>query len=202
MPLPSVQQSIDRRIAEGRERARPFYEAHPDRAPDWFKSEPRVTHLVRRPRPPLPPTSMSKTFSPPPAIIQPTQPMNPSLEITADPAAIQKAASQAGHFFSARLAEMIANPALDDLQTLDFVHSGRAVKIMSVRISPFLNGAAAVLPLRRVTMISAEPGNESHAAKLVTAVRRSMENRDPMAAAREIRELGSPVGFETVVIGV
>ena len=60
----------------------------------------------------------------------------------------------------------------------------------------------AVRPLQRAVMISAEPGNESHATKLVTAVRRSMENRDPMAAAREIRELGSPVGFETVVIGV
>ena len=149
----------------------------------------------------LPPTSMSKTF-PPPVNNPITAPMNPSLEITADPAAIQKAASQAGSYFSARLAEMLANPALDDVLALDYVHGGRSVKIMVVRTSPYLNGAAAVRPLQRAVMISAEPGNESHATKLVTAVRRSMENRDPMAAAREIKSLGSPVGFETVVIGV
>ena len=128
--------------------------------------------------------------------------MTESLFLTADLPIIQKAASQAGHFFSARLTEMLAAPSLDDLQTLDFVHSGRAVKIMAVRISPYLNGAAAVRPLQRVTMISAESGNETHLTKLTTATRRAMENRDPMAAAREIRELGSPVGFETVVIGV
>lgn len=201
MLLPSVQQRIDRRIAEGRERARPFYEAHPDRAPDWFKAEPRVIPLVRRPRPALPPTSMSKTFSPP-ATSPLASSMIPSLEITADPAAIQKAATQAGHFFSARLTEMLASPALDDLQTLDFVHAGRSVNIMVLKVSPYLNGRAAVRPLQRVTMVTAEVGNESHAAKLVTAVRRSMENRDPNAAAREIKSLGSPVGFETVVIGV
>ena len=128
--------------------------------------------------------------------------MNPSLAITADPAAIQKAASQAGHFFSARLAEMLANPALDDVLALDYVHGGRSVKIMVVRTSPYLNGAAAVRPLQRVVMLNAESGNETHLAKLVTATRRAMENRDPNAAAREIRSLGSPVGFETVVIGV
>ena len=201
MLLPSVQQSIDRRIAEGRERARPFYEAHPDRAPDWFKSEPRVTHLVRRPRPALPPTSMSQQF-PPPVNNPITAPMTPSLEITADPATIQKAAAQAGSYFSARLAEMLAAPSLDDLQTLDFVHAGRSVNIMVVKVSPYLNGRAAVRPLARAVMISAESGNENHLTKLTTATRRAMENRDPMAAAREIRELGSPVGFETVVIGV
>ena len=97
---------------------------------------------------------------------------------------------------------MLAAPSRDALLTLDFVHSGRAVKIMAVKISPYLNGAAAVLPLRRLVMVNAESGNESHAAKLTTAARRAMENRDPMAAAREIRELGSPVGFETVVTGV
>jgi hypothetical protein len=62
--LPHVQQRIDRRIAARRERARPFYEAHPDRAPDWFKAESRVIPLVRRPRPDLPPTAMSHQFSP------------------------------------------------------------------------------------------------------------------------------------------
>lgn len=128
--------------------------------------------------------------------------MNPSLEITADQAAITKAASQAGAYFTARLAEMLTNPALDDVLALDYVHGGRNVKIMVVRISPYLNGLAAVRPLQRVTMISAEAGNESHATKLTTATRRAMENRDPMAAAREIKELGSPVGFETVVVGV
>lgn len=128
--------------------------------------------------------------------------MNPSLEITADPAAITKAAAMAGTYFSARLTEMLASPALDDLQTLDYVHGGRAVKIMVLRVSPFLNGRAAVRPLQRAVMISAESGNETHLTKLTTATRRAMENRDPMAAAREIRELGSPVGFETVVIGV
>ena len=76
------------------------------------------------------------------------------------------------------------------------------MKIMVVRISPYLNGAAAVRPLQRVVMLNAESGNETHLTKLVTATRRAMENRDPMAAAREIKELGSPVGFETVVIGV
>jgi hypothetical protein len=159
-----------------------------------------VIHLVRRPRPNLPPTSMSQQF-PPPANNPITASMNPSLEITADPATIQKAAAQAGPYFAARLTEMLAAPALDDLQTLDYVHSGRSVKIMSVRISPFLDGRGAVRPLRRVTMISAEAGNESHAAKLAASVRRSMENREPHSAAREIKSLGSPVGFETVVIG-
>ena len=128
--------------------------------------------------------------------------MTESLFLTADPATIQKAAASAGSYFSARLAEMLAAPSLDDVLALDYVHGGRSVKIMVVKISPYLNGAAAVLPLRRVTMISAEAGNENHLTKLTTATRRAMENRDPMAAAREIRELGSPVGFETVVIGV
>lgn len=128
--------------------------------------------------------------------------MNPSLEITADPAAIQKAASQAGHFFAAQLDELLTNPALDDLQTLDYVHGGRNVKIMVVRVSPYLNGLSAVRPLQRTCLISAEPGNENHLAKLTTAVRRAMENRDPSAAAREIRELGSPVGFDVAVVGV
>lgn len=127
--------------------------------------------------------------------------MNPSLEITADQTAITKAAAQAGPYFAARLAEMLTAPSLDDLQTLDYLHGGRSVKIMAVRISPYLNGAAAVLSLQRVTMISAEPGNETHLAKLTTAARRAMENRDPNAAAREIKSLGSPVGFETVVSG-
>ena len=128
--------------------------------------------------------------------------MTESLFLTADQTAITKAAAQAGPYFAARLAEMLAAPSLDDLLTLDFVHSGRAVKIMAVKISPYLNGAAAVLPLRRLVMVNAESGNESHAAKLTTAARRAMENRDPMAAAREIRGLGSPAGFETVVTGV
>ena len=127
--------------------------------------------------------------------------MTESLAITADPAAIQKAAAQAGPYFATRLAEMLAAPSLDDLQTLDFVHSGRAVKIMAVKISPYLNGAAAVLPLRRLVMISSEALNETHAAKLSASVRRAMENRDPNAAAREIKALGSPVGFATEVVG-
>jgi hypothetical protein len=154
----------------------------------------------RPPRTTLPPTALSQQAQPP-AIIQQTKPMTESLSITADPAAIQKAAAQAGAYFATQLATILAAPSLDDLQTLDFVHSGRAVKIMAVRISPYLNGAAAVLPLQRVTMISAESGNENHLAKLAASVRRAMENRDPHSAAREIRALGSPVGFETVVIG-
>ncbi len=128
--------------------------------------------------------------------------MTESLFLTADPAAITKAAAQAGPYFATRLAEMLAAPSLDDLQTLDFVHAGRSVNIMVVKVSPYLNGRAAVRPLQRTCLISAEAGNENHLAKLTTATRRAMENRDPMAAAREIRELGSPVGFETVVIGV
>jgi hypothetical protein len=200
MLLPHVQQRIDRRIAAGRERARPFYEAHPDRAPDWFKAESRVIPLVRRPRPDLPPTAMSQQF-PPPANNPITASMNPSLEITADPAAIQKSAAQAGPYFTARLAEMLAAPSLDDLLTLDYVHAGRAVKILALRISPYLDGRGAVLPLQRLVMISSEALNETHAAKLSASVRRAMENRDPNAAAREIKALGSPVGFETVVIG-
>ena len=161
---------------------------------------PPVSH-ARHPQNNPPPTALSQQTQPP-AIIQPTQPMTESLFLTADQTAITKAAAQAGPYFAARLAEMLAAPSLDDLLTLDFVHSGRAVKIMAVKISPYLNGAAAVLPLRRLVMVNAESGNESHAAKLTTAARRAMENRDPMAAAREIRELGSPVGFETVVTGV
>ncbi len=127
--------------------------------------------------------------------------MTESLFLTADLPSIQKAAAEAGAYFENQLATMLAAPSLDDLQTLDFVHAGRSVKIMSVRVSPFLNGAAAVLPLQRVVMLNAESGNETHLAKLTTAARRAMENRDPYSAAREIRSLGSPVGFETVVIG-
>ena len=59
---------------------------------------------------------------------------------------------------------MLNAPALDDLQTLDFAHGGRAVKIMAVRISPYLDGRAAVRPLQRVTTVTVEVGNESHAA--------------------------------------
>jgi hypothetical protein len=198
MLLPSVQQRIDRRIAAGRERARPFYEAHPDRAPDWFKTDPRVIPLVRRPRPDLPPTAMSQQF-PPPVNNLITASMNPSLEITADQTAITKAAAQAGPYFTARLAEMLAAPSLDDLLTLDYVHAGRAVKIMAVKVSPYLDGRGAVRPLQRLVMISSEALNETHAAKLSASVRRSMENRDPHSAAREIRALGSAVGFATEI---
>jgi hypothetical protein len=141
---------------------------------------------------------MSQQF-PPPANNPITAPMNPSLEITADPAAIQKSAAQAGPYFTARLAEMLAAPSLDDLMTLDYVHAGRAVKIMAVKVSPYLDGRGAVRPLQRLVMISSEALNEPHAAKLSASVRRAMGNRDSNAAAREIKALGSAVGFATEI---
>ena len=201
MLLPSVQQSIDRRIAEGRERARPFYEAHPDRAPDWFKSEPRVTHLVRRPRPALPPTTAAATFSTPP-IIQPAKTMTEALSITTSAATIEATAKAAGPFFFSALSQLLGSASLGEVSVLSLQHNGITHSILATIVSPFLNGFSAVKDMPRSVMISSQPGNDQHLEKLTAATRRALIDRDPVSANRAIRGLGATDGFSTSVIGV
>lgn len=203
MLLPSVQQSIDRRIAEGRERARPFYEAHPDRAPDWFKSEPRVTHLVRRPRPDLPPATPTTTtaFSTPP-IIQPAKPMTEALSITTNAATIEATAKAAGPFFGSALSQLLGSASLGEVSVLSFQRNGVTHSILATIVSPFLNGFSAVKDMPRSVLVSSQPGNADHIEKLTAAARRALVDRDPVAANRAIRGLGAADGFQTSVIGV
>lgn len=201
MLLPSVQQSIDRRIAEGRERARPFYEAHPDRAPDWFKSEPRVTHLVRRPRPALPPTTAAATFSTPP-IIQPAKTMTEALSITTNASTIEATAKAAGPFFSSALSQLLGSASLGEVSTLSFQHNGVTHSVLAALVSPYLNGLSSVRNMPRHVMISAQEGNADHLERLTAAVRRALVDRDPPAAARAIKGLGAADGWATQVVGV
>ena len=160
-----------------------------------------VTHLVRRQRADLPPATTTAIFSAPP-IIQPSRTMTQALKITTTAATIEATAKAAGPFFSSALSQLLGSASLGEISTLSFQHNGVTHTVLAAIVSPFLNGLSAVRDMPRSVMISAQEGNADHLEKLTAAVRRALVDRDPVAASRAIKGLGSPSGWPTEVTGV
>jgi hypothetical protein len=128
--------------------------------------------------------------------------MNEALSITTTAPFIASTAQVAGPYFSGALDQLLASAAPGEVSTLSFTHAGIDRTILATVIEPFLNGLSAAKNMPRHVMVSARPGNADHLQKLSAAVRRALVDRDPAAAARAIKGLGSPSGWPTEINGI
>jgi hypothetical protein len=128
--------------------------------------------------------------------------MTEALSITTTAPFIASIAQVAGPFFTNELNQLLASAAPSEISVLTFEHDGIRRTILATVVSPFLNGFSAVKDMPRHVMVSSRPGNDQHVERLTAAGRRALVDRDPVAASRAIKGLGSPSGWPTEVTGV
>jgi hypothetical protein len=125
--------------------------------------------------------------------------MTTALNTTTRPATISGLLTSAGQYI-VNLASNQLDQAGPEVSELPFVLSGIHHRFLSIKIQPFRGKFSAVLPLTRSALVSWQEGNESHAQRLLAAVRSAMIDRDPLAADKAVRSLGAE-GFATEVTG-
>jgi hypothetical protein len=125
--------------------------------------------------------------------------MTTALNTTTRPATISGLLTSAGQYI-VNLASNQLDQAGPEVSELPFVLSGIHHRFLSIKIQPFRGKFSAVLPLTRSALVSWQEGNESHAQRLLAAVRGAMIDRDVTAADKAIRAIGGE-GFSVEVVG-
>ena len=126
--------------------------------------------------------------------------MTTATAVTTRPAAISGLLTSAGKYLTS-LASSQIDQAGPEVSELPFVLSGIHHRFLTVKVEPYRGQFNAVLPLTRSALVSWQEGNESHAQRLLAAVRGAMIDRDPLAADKAVRAIGAE-GFATEVTGV
>ena len=126
--------------------------------------------------------------------------MTTATNVTTRPAAISGLLTSAGKYLTNLAASQI-DQAGPEVSELPFVLSGIHHRFLTVKVEPYRGQFNAVLPLTRSALVSWQEGNESHAQRLLAAVRGAMIDRDPLAADKAVRAIGAE-GFATEVTGV
>jgi len=125
--------------------------------------------------------------------------MTTALNTTTRPATISGILTSAGKYLTSLASNQI-DQAGPEVSELPFVLGGVNHRFLTAKIAPYRGKFSAVLPLTRSALVSWQDGNESHAQRLLAAVRAAMTDRDPQAADRAIRAIGGE-GFSTEVVG-
>jgi hypothetical protein len=125
--------------------------------------------------------------------------MTQATNVSTRPATISGVLTSAGKYLTS-LASNQLDQAGQEVTELSFVLSGIHHRFLTAKIEPFRGQFNAVLPLTRSALVSWQDGNESHAQRLLAAVRSAMTDRDVTAADKAIRAIGGE-GFSTEVVG-
>ena len=118
---------------------------------------------------------------------------------TTRPATISGLLTSGGQYI-VNLASSQLDQAGPEVSELPFVLSGIHHRFLTAKIEPCRGQFNAVLPLMRSALVSWQEGNESHAQRLLAAVRGAMIDRDVTAADKAIRAIGGE-GFSVEVVG-
>jgi hypothetical protein len=125
--------------------------------------------------------------------------MTTALNTTTRPATISGLLTSAGQYI-VNLASSQLDQAGPEVSELPFVLGGVNHRFLTAKIDPYRGQFSAVLPLTRSALVSWQDGNESHAQRLLAAVRGAMTDRDVTAADAAIRKVGGE-GFSVEVVG-
>jgi hypothetical protein len=137
----------------------------------------------------------------PPAIVQPTKAMNPSIALTTSASKISALVATGGKYITSLASRLIDGVGENAIDELSWVNAGVRHTLLGGQVLPFPGQFSAVRPMNRFALVSSEPGNEAHVEKLTAAARVAISNRDVQAADRAIRDLGGE-GFATEITGV
>ena len=125
--------------------------------------------------------------------------MTQSTNVSTRPATISGLLTSAGQYI-VNLASSQLDQAGPEVSELPFVLGGVNHRFLTAKIAPYRGQFSAVLPLTRSALVSWQDGNESHAQRLLAAVRGAMTDRDVTAADKAIRAIGGE-GFSVEVVG-
>ena len=125
--------------------------------------------------------------------------MTTATNVSTRPATISGLLTSAGQYI-VNLASSQLDQAGPEVSELSFVLGGVNHRFLSIKIEPYRGKFSAVLPLTRSALVSWQEGNESHAQRLLAAVRSAMTDRDVTAADAAVRKIGAE-GFSTEVVG-